>query len=112
MNLIGTNFPICTYLVTSREADYGIYRALKTLYTCGMELDEIVFEGRTKKGPTLEKICGTPEAKMLLVFFDDQKHHADAALKAGTVTSPVPSSNTEWEFCHWSHGCVCFEVLV
>lgn len=91
--------------MTSREADYGIYRALKTLYTCGMELDEIVFEGRTKKGPTLEKI--RPH-----VFFDDQKHHAEAALKAGTVTSPVPSSNNEWEFIHWSHGCVCFEVLV
>lgn len=79
--------------MTSREVDYGIYRALKTLYTCGMELDEIVFEGRTKKGPTLEKI--RPH-----VFFDDQKHHADAALKAGTVTCPVPSSNTEWEFIH------------
>lgn len=43
------------------------------------------------------------EGEMSHVFFDDQKRHADAALKAGTVTCPAPSSNTEWEFIHWSH---------
>ncbi|XP_030574950.1 cytosolic 5'-nucleotidase 1A-like [Archocentrus centrarchus] len=82
------NCPIRTYLVTSRGAGCDGYRALNTLHTWGLELDEAVLLGGSKKGPTLEKI--RPH-----IFFDDQKCHVDAALEVGTVACLVLSPNQQ-----------------
>nr|XP_024656637.1 cytosolic 5'-nucleotidase 1A-like [Maylandia zebra] len=78
--------PIRTYLVTSRGADCGGYRALNTLRTWGLELDEAVLLGGANKGPTLQRI--KPH-----IFFDDQQRHVDAALEVGTVACLVLSPN-------------------
>ncbi|XP_026027544.1 cytosolic 5'-nucleotidase 1A-like isoform X2 [Astatotilapia calliptera] len=78
--------PIRTYLVTSRGAGYDGYRALNTLLTWGVELDEAVFVGGANKGPTLQRI--KPH-----IFFDDQQRHVDAALEVGTVACLVLSPN-------------------
>lgn len=78
--------PIRTYLVTSRGADCGGYRALNTLHSWGLELDEAVLLGGSKKGPTLQRI--KPH-----IFFDDQQCHVGAALEVGTVACLVPSPN-------------------
>uniref|UniRef100_A0A3P8TYU4 5'-nucleotidase, cytosolic IA n=1 Tax=Amphiprion percula TaxID=161767 RepID=A0A3P8TYU4_AMPPE len=77
------NCPIRTYLVTSRGAGSDGYRALNSLRMWGLEVDEAVFLGGTKKGPTLEKIH--PH-----IFFDDQQSHINAALEVGTVACLVP----------------------
>ncbi|XP_023117058.2 cytosolic 5'-nucleotidase 1A-like [Amphiprion ocellaris] len=77
------NCPIRTYLVTSRGAGSDGYRALNSLRMWGLEVDEAVFLGGTKKGPTLEKI--RPH-----IFFDDQQSHINAALEVGTVACLVP----------------------
>ncbi|XP_031598273.2 cytosolic 5'-nucleotidase 1A-like [Oreochromis aureus] len=76
--------PIRTYLVTSRGAGCDGYRALNTLHTWGLELDESVLLGGGKKGPTLQRI--RPH-----IFFDDQKSHINAALEVGSVACLVPS---------------------
>uniref|UniRef100_A0A3Q1AV15 5'-nucleotidase, cytosolic IAb n=1 Tax=Amphiprion ocellaris TaxID=80972 RepID=A0A3Q1AV15_AMPOC len=76
------NCPIRTYLVTSRGAGSDGYRALNSLRMWGLEVDEAVFLGGTKKGPTLEKI--RPH-----IFFDDQQSHINAALEVGTVACLV-----------------------
>uniref|UniRef100_A0AAX7V219 Cytosolic 5'-nucleotidase 1A n=1 Tax=Astatotilapia calliptera TaxID=8154 RepID=A0AAX7V219_ASTCA len=79
--------PILTYLVTSRGAeDCGGDRALNTLRTWGLELDEPVLLGGANKGPTLQRI--KPH-----IFFDDQQRHVDAALEVGTVACLVLSPN-------------------
>ncbi|XP_063353747.1 cytosolic 5'-nucleotidase 1A-like [Pelmatolapia mariae] len=52
----GKKCPIRTYLVTSRGAGCPGYRALNTLRTWGLELDEAVFVGGADKGPTLQRI--------------------------------------------------------
>nr|XP_014266331.2 cytosolic 5'-nucleotidase 1A [Maylandia zebra] len=78
--------PIRTYLVTSRGADCGGYRALNTLRTWGLELDEAVLLGGANKGPTLQRI--KPH-----IFFDDQQRHVGAALDVGTVACLVLSPN-------------------
>ncbi|XP_076733682.1 cytosolic 5'-nucleotidase 1A-like isoform X1 [Maylandia zebra] len=78
--------PIRTYLVTSRGAGCDGYRALNTLHTWGLELDEAVFVGGANKGPTLQRI--KPH-----IFFDDQQRHVDAALEVGTVACLVLSPN-------------------
>nr|XP_024656636.1 cytosolic 5'-nucleotidase 1A-like [Maylandia zebra] len=78
--------PIRTYLVTSRGAGCDGYRALNTLRTWGLELDEAVFVGGANKGPTLQRI--KPH-----IFFDDQQRHVDAALEVGTVACLVLSPN-------------------
>ncbi|XP_039897621.1 cytosolic 5'-nucleotidase 1A-like [Simochromis diagramma] len=75
--------PIRTYLVTSRGAGCDGYRALNTLRTWGLELDEAVFVGGANKGPTLQRI--KPH-----IFFDDQQRHVDASLEVGTVACLVP----------------------
>ncbi|XP_008303487.1 cytosolic 5'-nucleotidase 1A-like, partial [Stegastes partitus] len=78
--------PIRTYLVTSRDGGCGGYRAFNTLRMWGLRVDEAVFLGGSKKGPTLEKI--RPH-----IFFDDQQSHVEAALKVGTVACHVPISS-------------------
>ncbi|XP_035761771.1 cytosolic 5'-nucleotidase 1A-like [Neolamprologus brichardi] len=78
--------PIRTYLVTSRGAGCDGYRALNTLQTWGLELDEAVFVGGADKGPTLQRI--KPH-----LFFDDQQCHVGAALEVGTVACLVLSPN-------------------
>ncbi|XP_039897625.1 cytosolic 5'-nucleotidase 1A-like [Simochromis diagramma] len=78
--------PIHTYLVTSRGAGCDGYRALNTLRTWGLELDEAVFVGGANKGPTLQRI--KPH-----IFFDDQQCHVGAALEVGTVACLVLSPN-------------------
>uniref|UniRef100_A0A3Q1EKV7 Cytosolic 5'-nucleotidase 1A-like n=1 Tax=Acanthochromis polyacanthus TaxID=80966 RepID=A0A3Q1EKV7_9TELE len=75
--------PIRTYLVTSRDGGCGGYRALNTLRTWGLMVDEAVFLGGTEKGPTLDRI--RPH-----IFFDDQQRHIEAALEVGTVACLVP----------------------
>ncbi|XP_039898052.1 cytosolic 5'-nucleotidase 1A-like isoform X2 [Simochromis diagramma] len=75
--------PIRTYLVTSRGAGCDGYRALNTLRTWGLEIDEAVFVGGANKGPTLQRI--KPH-----IFFDDQQCHVGAALEVGTVACLVP----------------------
>ncbi|CAK6984856.1 cytosolic 5'-nucleotidase 1A-like, partial [Scomber scombrus] len=76
------NCPIRTYLVTSRSAGYDGYRALNTLRSWGLEIDEAVFLGGSKKGPVLEKI--RPH-----IFFDDQDRHITNALQIGIVSCHV-----------------------
>ncbi|CAK6975421.1 cytosolic 5'-nucleotidase 1A-like [Scomber scombrus] len=80
------NCPIRTYLVTSRSAGYDGYRALHTLRSWGLEIDEAVFLGGSKKGPTLEKI--RPH-----IFFDDQGSHIKNALQFGIVSCHVKCSS-------------------
>ena len=80
------NCPICTYLVTSRGAGCDGYRALNTLHSWGLEIDEAVFLGGTPKGPALEKI--RPH-----IFFDDQGCHIENALKFGIVACHVQHSS-------------------
>uniref|UniRef100_A0A8D3BYQ5 Cytosolic 5'-nucleotidase 1A-like n=1 Tax=Scophthalmus maximus TaxID=52904 RepID=A0A8D3BYQ5_SCOMX len=75
--------PIRTYLVTARDAGIAGARALKTLRSWGLELNEAVFRSGAPKGPMLEKI--RPH-----IFFDDQMHHVKGAAKMGTVACHVP----------------------
>lgn len=82
----GLKCPIRTYLVTSRGTGCDGYRALNTLHTWGLELDEAVFVGGANKGPALQSI--KPH-----IFFDDQQRHVDAALEVGTVACLVLSPN-------------------
>ncbi|XP_069008046.1 cytosolic 5'-nucleotidase 1A-like [Embiotoca jacksoni] len=78
--------PIRTYLVTSRGAGCDGYRALNTLRTWSLEMDEAVFNGGSKKGPPLQRI--KPQ-----IFFDDQMSHVEAALEVGIVACLVPFSS-------------------
>ncbi|KAM3593960.1 uncharacterized protein V6R79_000019 [Siganus canaliculatus] len=75
--------PIRTYLVTSRGTASDGIRALKTLYSWGLEIDEAVFLGGAPKGPVLEAI--RPH-----IFFDDKESHVRAAANIGTVACHVP----------------------
>ncbi|XP_053191835.1 cytosolic 5'-nucleotidase 1A-like [Scomber japonicus] len=80
------NCPIRTYLVTSRSAGYDGYRALNTLRSWGLEIDEAVFLRGSKKGPMLEVI--RPH-----IFFDDQDCHITNALQYGIVSCHVKCSS-------------------
>ncbi|XP_044231079.1 cytosolic 5'-nucleotidase 1A-like isoform X1 [Thunnus albacares] len=80
------NCPIRTYLVTSRDAGCAGYRALNTLHSWGLEIDEAVFLGGSPKGPVLEKI--RPH-----IFFDDQDCHIKNVLKFGIVACHVQYSS-------------------
>jgi len=80
------NCPIRTYLVTSRDAGCAGYRALNTLHSWGLEIDEAVFLGGSPKGPVLERI--RPH-----IFFDDQGGHIKKALKFGIVACHVQYSS-------------------
>ncbi|KAM4625052.1 cytosolic 5'-nucleotidase 1A-like [Polymixia lowei] len=75
--------PIRTYLITARGADNSGFRALNTLLSWGLEIDEALFLAAAPKGPMLEKI--RPH-----IFFDDQMFHVEGALKLGTVACHVP----------------------
>lgn len=75
--------PIRTYLVTARSAASSGTRALKTLRSWGLEIDEALFLGGAPKGPMLEKI--RPH-----IFFDDQMRHVEGAAEMGTVACHVP----------------------
>ncbi|KAL6105813.1 nt5c1a [Pungitius sinensis] len=75
--------PIRTYLVTSRGAASAGTRALITLRSWDLEMDEAHFMSGAKKGPMLEKI--RPH-----IFFDDQMCHVDGAKDVGTVACHVP----------------------
>ncbi|XP_029317059.1 cytosolic 5'-nucleotidase 1A-like [Cottoperca gobio] len=76
--------PIRTYLVTARDAGSAGYRALNTLRSWGLEIDESLFLSGSSKGPMLEKI--RPH-----IFFDDQMTHVNGALEMGTVACHVPN---------------------
>ncbi|XP_076149473.1 cytosolic 5'-nucleotidase 1A [Alosa pseudoharengus] len=75
--------PIRTYLVTARSAASSGTRALKTLRSWGLEIDEALFLAGAPKGPLLEKI--RPH-----IFFDDQMFHVQGASRMGTVAAHVP----------------------
>lgn len=75
--------PIRTYLVTARSAASSGARALKTLRSWGLEIDEALFMAGAPKGPMLEKI--RPH-----IFFDDQMFHVEGAAELGTVACHVP----------------------
>lgn len=76
--------PIRTYLVTARGAASSGTRALKTLRSWGLEIDEALFLAGAPKGPMLEKI--RPH-----IFFDDQMFHVEGAAEIGTVACHVPN---------------------
>ncbi|XP_072418785.1 cytosolic 5'-nucleotidase 1A-like [Chiloscyllium punctatum] len=75
--------PIRTYLVTARSAASSGGRALKTLRSWGLEVDEALFLAGAPKGPLLEKI--RPH-----IFFDDQMFHVKGAQAMGTIAAHVP----------------------
>ncbi|MEE6512489.1 hypothetical protein FKM82_019546 [Ascaphus truei] len=75
--------PIRTYLVTARSAASSGARALKTLRSWGLEIDEALFLAGAPKGPILEKI--RPH-----LFFDDQMFHIEGASELGTIGAHVP----------------------
>ncbi|XP_053291259.1 cytosolic 5'-nucleotidase 1A [Pleuronectes platessa] len=75
--------PIRTYLVTARDDGSAGKRALNTLSSWGLEIDEAHFLAGAPKGPKLEEI--RPH-----IFFDDQKSHVDGAVEMGTVACHVP----------------------
>ncbi|MGH0171720.1 UNVERIFIED_CONTAM: hypothetical protein FKN15_061802 [Acipenser sinensis] len=75
--------PIRTYLVTARSAASSGARALKTLRSWGLEIDEALFLAGAPKGPLLEKI--RPH-----IFFDDQMFHIEGAQQLGTIAAHVP----------------------
>uniref|UniRef100_A0A672I7R8 Uncharacterized protein n=1 Tax=Salarias fasciatus TaxID=181472 RepID=A0A672I7R8_SALFA len=68
------NCPIRTYLVTARRAGCDGYRALNSLHSWDLEVDEAFFLGLSPKGPILDNI--RPH-----LFFDDQPRHIQAALE-------------------------------
>ncbi|KAL2099353.1 hypothetical protein ACEWY4_005833 [Coilia grayii] len=75
--------PIRTYLVTARSAASSGTRALRTLRSWGLEVDEALFLAGAPKGPLLDKI--RPH-----IFFDDQMFHVQGASRMGTVSAHVP----------------------
>lgn len=75
--------PIQTFLLTSRGAGSAGYRALNTLKTWGLQIDQAFFLNGSPKGPLLEVI--RPH-----IFFDDQQRHVNKALDVGTVAGLVP----------------------
>lgn len=75
--------PIRTYLVTARSASSSGYRALKTLRSWDLEMNEAHFLDGAPKGPILEKI--RPH-----IFFDDKMSCVEGAVEIGTVACHVP----------------------
>ena len=75
--------PIRTYLVTARDDGSAGKRALNTLRSWGLEIDEALFLEGKSKGPMLEKI--RPH-----IFFDDQITNVKEAAEMGTVACHVP----------------------
>ena len=48
--------PIRTFLVTARSAASSGARVIKTLRSCGLEIDQILFAAGAPKGPLVRKI--------------------------------------------------------
>lgn len=83
MELQKKNYPIRTFLVTSRDALIGGRRALNTLTSWGLHINEMYFLDGSPKGSILQAI--KPH-----VFFDDQIKHVINAKEAGVVAAHVP----------------------
>ncbi|XP_034556081.1 cytosolic 5'-nucleotidase 1A-like [Notolabrus celidotus] len=77
------NCPIRTFLVTSRGAAGSGARALNTLRSWDLEIDELCLLAGAPKGPLLQKI--KPH-----IFFDDQMSHVEGATKLGIIAAHVP----------------------
>lgn len=75
--------PIRTYLVTARSAASSGARAMKTLRTWGLEIDEAFFMAGAPKGPILDKI--KPH-----LFFDDQVDNIASGREYGLPAAHVP----------------------
>ncbi|KAJ3582961.1 hypothetical protein NHX12_000062 [Muraenolepis orangiensis] len=75
--------PIRTYLVTTRDAASSGFRALKTLRSWDLEIDQGYFLAGSPKGPMLEEIL--PH-----IFFDDKMSHVTGAMQLGIVACHVP----------------------
>ncbi|XP_077945600.1 cytosolic 5'-nucleotidase 1A isoform X3 [Gasterosteus aculeatus] len=75
--------PIRTYLVTSRGADRSGTRALNTLQSWGLEIDEPHFMAGKPKGPLLKEIGAH-------IFFDDDDRKVKEAAEMGIVACHVP----------------------
>lgn len=72
--------PIRVYLITARGAATSGERALITLRSWGLEVDEALFLSGASKGPLLEEI--KPH-----LFFDDSQKNIDSGLEYGVNTS-------------------------
>jgi 5'-nucleotidase len=72
---------IRTALVTSRSAP-AHDRAIRTLMSWDIEVDEAMFLGGMEKGPFLQVFA--PD-----FFFDDQMTHLNSAAKAGAASGHV-----------------------
>lgn len=79
----GVYCPIRTYLVTARSAASSGGRAMKTLRTWGLEIDEAFFMAGAPKGPLLHEI--KPH-----LFFDDQVANVQSGLEFGLPAAHVP----------------------
>lgn len=77
------NCPIRTYLVTSRATSSPGLRALKTLQTEELEINEAFFLSGAPKGPVLKAI--KPH-----IFFDDQIQHINGDLQNVVIGAHVP----------------------
>ncbi|XP_076809802.1 cytosolic 5'-nucleotidase 1A-like isoform X2 [Clavelina lepadiformis] len=75
--------PIRTYLVTARSAASSGLRALRTLRSWGLDIDEALFLAGAPKGPILERI--RPH-----LFFDDQEKNVESGLEHGVESAHVP----------------------
>ncbi|XP_038554011.1 cytosolic 5'-nucleotidase 1A-like [Micropterus salmoides] len=75
--------PIKTYMVTARDSVMAGPRALKTVQSWDLEMNESFLLKGEPKGPTLEKI--RPH-----IFLDDQMRHVNGAAEVGTVACHVP----------------------
>ena len=74
--------PLRTYIVTSRSAASAGERALKTLRSWGLSIDELHFLAGAPKAPILHAI--RPH-----IFFDDQHIHIEKAQEMGTPAGHV-----------------------
>ena len=72
--------PIRVYLITARGASSSGERALITLRSWGLEVDEALFLSGAPKGPLLEEM--QPH-----LFFDDSQKNIDSGLEYGVNTS-------------------------
>ena len=74
--------PLRTYIVTSRDCGYGGERAMNTLNSWGLAIDELFFMDGAPKGPILKAI--KPH-----IFFDDQTKHIETAKRVGAPAAHV-----------------------
>ncbi|XP_072448980.1 cytosolic 5'-nucleotidase 1A [Chiloscyllium punctatum] len=77
------NDPICTYLVTARSGNKLGIRAIKTLRSWGLKIDEAFFMAGSPKGPLLAHI--QPH-----IFFDDNARNIKGAREYGIPAAFVP----------------------